>query len=116
MISKKDANYKANNPTISDYDPWLTYLDMNNLYANIPHPEKDFDWCTQEQIETFDVVDIPDDSKTAWICSGGWPKKNYPDNPHDYHSDLSFSRLSHGFYPLAPENKTITDEMLQYVS
>ena len=43
MISKKDANYKANNPTISDYDPWLTYLDMNNLYANIPHPEKDFD-------------------------------------------------------------------------
>ena len=49
MISKKDANYKANNLTISDYDPskpntWLTYLDMNNLYANIPHPEKDFDW------------------------------------------------------------------------
>ena len=68
MISKKDANYKANNLTISDYDPskpntWLTYLDMNNLYANIPHPEKDFDWWTQEQIETFDVLDIPDDSK-----------------------------------------------------
>lgn len=78
MISKKDANYKANNLTISDYDPsklntWPTHLDMNNLYANIPHPEKDFDWCTQEQIESFDVVDHYqiDDWKTAWICSGG---------------------------------------------
>lgn len=58
MISKKYA--KANNPTVSDYDPskpntWLSYLDMNNLYGtsmSMPLPERDFAWCTQDQIET----------------------------------------------------------------
>ena len=105
MISKKYA--KANNPLVSNYDSfkptsWITYLDMNNLYGtsmSMPLPEKDFAWCTQEQIENFNVLDVSDDSETGYILE---VDLEYPSSLHDAHSD----------YPLAPENKTVSDEML----
>ncbi|KAK3083783.1 hypothetical protein FSP39_003181 [Pinctada imbricata] len=102
MISKKFA--KANNPMVPDYDSskpntWLTYLDMNNLYGTSmsePLPERDFAWLSKEQIETLDVMNVSD---TGYILD---VDLEYPDYLHDTHSD----------YPLAPENKTITDDML----
>lgn len=62
-------------------------------------PEKDFAWCTPEQIETFDVMNISDDSDTEYILE---VDLQYPTSLHDNHSD----------YLLAPELKTITDGML----
>ena len=105
MISKKYA--KANNPMVSGYDPskpksWITYLDMNNLYGTSmsePLPEKDFDWLTNEQIENFDAIKVPDDSETGYIVECDLL---YPTHLHDEHSD----------YPLAPQNQIITDDML----
>ena len=105
MISKKYA--KANNPLVTNYDSfkptsWITYLDMNNLYGtsmSMPLPEKDFAWCTQEQIDDFNVMDVSDDSETGYILE---VDLEYPSSLHDAHSD----------YPLAPENKTVSDEML----
>lgn len=105
MISKKYA--KANNPSVSDYDPfkpntWLSYLDMNNFYGTsmpMPLPEIDFAWCTQDQVETLNVMHVPDDSETGYILE---VDLEYPDDLHDNHSD----------YPLAPENKIITEKML----
>ncbi|XP_061191773.1 uncharacterized protein LOC133200019 [Saccostrea echinata] len=105
MISKKYA--KANNPMVSDFDPskpktWLTYLDMHNLYGtsmSMPLPERDFAWCTPEQIDSLNVMNISDDSDNGYILE---VDLKYPDSLHDEHSD----------YPLAPENNTITDDML----
>lgn len=62
-------------------------------------PKKDFAWCTPEQIETFDVMNISDDSDTGYILE---VDPQYPTSLHDNYSD----------YPLAPELKTITDDML----
>lgn len=44
-------------------------------------------------------MDVPDDSETGYILKVGL---EYPDDLHDNHSD----------YPLAPENKIITEKML----
>lgn len=104
MISKKYA--KANNPMVSDYAPskpitWLSYyLDMNNLYGtsmSMPLPERNFAWCTQDQVETLNVMDVPDDSETGYILE---VDLEYPNDLYDDHSD----------YPLATENKIITEK------
>ena len=65
----------------------------------MPLPERDFAWCTQEPLETCNVMDIPNDSETGYILE---VDLKYPDDLHDNHND----------YPLAPENKIITDKML----
>ncbi|KAK3088565.1 hypothetical protein FSP39_020689 [Pinctada imbricata] len=105
MISKKYA--RANNPKVPDYDTtkpnsWISYLDMNNLYGTSmvnSLPERDFDWLNDKQLENFDVNVIPDDSETGYILE---VDIEYPEHLHDDHSD----------YPLAPENITVTNEMI----
>lgn len=37
------------------------------MSMSMPFPEKDFAWRTPEQIDEFDVMDIPGDSKTGYI-------------------------------------------------
>ncbi|XP_021341715.1 uncharacterized protein LOC110442433 [Mizuhopecten yessoensis] len=105
MISKKFA--QANNPMSPEYNPsnpntWLTYLDMNNLYGTSMSeslPEKDFAWLTPEQIAQFDVSNIDDNADTGYILE---VDLDYPVHLHDKHNE----------YPLAPENISITKDML----
>ena len=105
MITQKYA--EANNPEVPNYDKtkptsWILYLDMNNLYGTAmvdALPEKDFEWMNEEQITSLDVTSIPDDSNTGYVLE---VDLEYPTHLHDYHND----------YPLAPETKTVVDEML----
>jgi len=105
MISNRYA--KANNPYIQNYDPslpnnYITYLDANNLYGwamSQPLPTHDFAWLTDEEIEEFDVTEIPEDSEDGYILE---VDLEYPQELHDSHSD----------YPLAPEEMKISTEML----
>ena len=72
MITKKHA--VADNPLVEDFDEskptnYLMYLDTNNLYGwamSQKLPEKEFDWMTQHQLESFDVKSIPDKCKD-WL-------------------------------------------------
>ena len=66
---------------------------------SMPLPERDFAWFTREQLETFNVMDIPNDSEIGYTLQ---VDLEYPDDHLDYHND----------YSLTPENKIITDEML----
>jgi len=109
MISQKYA--KANNHMFPDYDKtkpssWITYLDMNNLYGTAmceSLPVKSFSWLDDHEIATFDVMSILDDSDTGYILE---VDLEYPFHLHDLHND----------YPLAPESKVITEEMLSSYS
>ena len=105
MITHKYA--KANNPKVPDYDEtapksWITYLDMNNLYGTAMEeslPEKDFTWMSEDEIATLDVTKIADDSDTGYFLE---VDLEYPAHLHDHHND----------YPLAPEPKMVTDDIL----
>ena len=105
MISNKYA--KANNPYLEDYDAsqptrYITYLDANNLYGDAMSrvlPTGDFCWMSEDQLATFDVMDVPDDSPTGYILE---VDLEYPKDLHNLHSD----------YPLAPENMTVTEDLL----
>ena len=98
MIAHRYA--KANNKYLPDYDEakensYITYLDANNLYgwAMIQDlPISDFKWSEERDIDTlikqgscFVKVDL-----------------EYPEELHDLHND----------YPLAPERKLVSSEML----
>ena len=104
-ITKKYA--KANNPKLDDYDDtkptnYLMYWDANNLYGwamSKKMPEKNFDWMTEEQLERFDVMQVPDDADTGYILE---VDLEYPEELHDLHND----------YPLAPESLVIEHENL----
>ena len=105
MITKKFA--EANNPYLDDYDPskpvnYLMYLDANNLYGwamSQKLPEKEFDWLTEQQLQTFDVTQIPDDAETGYILE---VDLEYPAEIHNLHSDL----------PVAPEQRKVTEDEL----
>ena len=106
MIGKKYAS--ANNPYVEGYkcnDPhiYLTYLDANNLYGwsmSRPLPQKNFlGWVTDDDIQNFDVNMVPDDADNGYILE---VDLQYPEELHDLHSD----------FPVAPENITITENML----
>ena len=64
-----------------------------------PLPQRNFKWVTDDGINNFDVGRISDDSKTSYILE---VDLQYPEDLHDLHSD----------YPLAPENVTVTEDML----
>lgn len=105
MISNKYA--KANNPYLQDYDAsqpneYITYLDANNLYGDAMSralPTGDFCWMTEDQLTTFDVMNISDESPTGYILE---VDLEYPKHLHNLHSD----------YPLAPENMAVTEDLL----
>ena len=105
MISKKYA--KANNKYLPNFNPSkpstnIILLDANNLYGwamRQPLPTGNFKWLTEDQVKDFDVMAIPFDSKTGYFLE---VDLDYPEHLHDKHSD----------YPLAPENITVTNEML----
>ena len=104
-ITKKYA--KANNPKQPTYDEtkptnYLMYWDANNLYGwamSKKLPEKDFDWMTEEQLERFDVMQVPDDAETGYILE---VDLEYPEELHDLHND----------YPLAPQTMKVPHEDL----
>lgn len=105
MITHRHA--KANNPLMSDYDPnqpknYIMYLDANNLYGwamSQALPVDGFKWMEKDEINNFNVKNIPDDCQDGYILE---VDLDYPSNLHDSHND----------YPLAPEKMQITDELL----
>lgn len=129
MISNRYAS--ANNPAIPDqYDPtkpasWIQYYDCNNLYGTAmveSLPFGGFRWLTEEEVSRFDLAAVPDegvriagtDEKDDVDAQGSASSTNetlgyflevdlhYPDELHDMHND----------YPLAPERKEPTDDMI----
>ena len=105
VVNKKYA--RANNVHVSGYDPtkpttWLTYLDMNNLYGTSmsePLPEKDFCWLDRSEIDTLDIMTVPDDAETGYILE---IDMQYPTALH----------RSHNCYPMAAERIKVTTDML----
>ena len=103
MVTHRFA--KANNSFLEDYDETkqdshIIYLDSNNLYGwamSQPLPVSDFQWV--DEIEDFNVNDIPDDSETGYILE---VDLTYPQHLHD----------GHNHYPLAPEHLKIKPSML----
>jgi hypothetical protein len=109
MISNKYA--KANNSYLPSHNPtqpstYITYLDANNLYGDAMSrvlPTGNFCWMSDQELTTFDVQRIPDDSSTGYILE---VDLEYPEELHDLHSD----------YPLAPEKMKVRDELLSNYS
>ena len=105
VITKKHAT--ANNPLVEGYDEtkptnYLMYLDANNLYGwamSQKLPEKEFDWMTDQQLDNFDVTEVPDDSDTGYILE---VDLHYPPDIHDHHNDL----------PVAPESMAVEEDEL----
>jgi hypothetical protein len=105
-ISHRHA--KANNPMVEGYDPskpktWIIYTDMNALYGGVmgrfPLPcdggteIDDVDACTAEF-----YMNLPDDGD---FCDFVLVDLDYPEHLHDLHNR----------YPLAPESKTVDQNM-----
>ena len=109
MITKKHS--KANNPYIKEnYDigkpvVYLMYLDANNLYGWAmcrAMPEKDFVWCTEQQLHDLNVMDIDERSSIGYFLE---VDLDIPVELHDLHND----------YPLAPEQRvTPLNELSPY--
>ena len=105
MISNRFS--KANNPYIPNFNPdeekkYIMYLDANNVYGwamSRPLPTHGFDWLTKEEIDELDVAQVPEDSEDGYILE---VDLRYPKHLHNLHND----------YPLAPEQKAVTSEML----
>ena len=105
VITKRWA--KANNPHVPDYDEkkpnsYIIYLDANNLYGwamSLPLPTHGFRWLSPSEIIDLDICSIPDEADVGYILE---VDLEYPSHLHDYHSD----------YPLAPEQLTVTEDML----
>ena len=105
MVSNRYS--KANNKYLKDYniDEESTYivpLDANNLYGwamSEPQPCSEFEWLNNEQIDKFDITQIPDETETGYILE---VNLDYPPELHNLHSD----------YPLAPESTLITEDQL----
>ena len=94
---------KANNPEMSDYDVnqqqnYLFYIDANNLYGyamSEPLPLRGFQWVDQEELETLDVLSIPEAGYVGYILE---VDLEYPRELHDIHND----------YPYCPEQLKTT--------
>ena len=69
-----------------------------------PLPYKDFRFLTEEEIQDFDVIkNITDQNGPGYVCQ---VDLEYPPELH----------LRHNAFPLAPENKTITKDILSPTS
>ena len=105
MITHRHA--EANNPEMGDaYDEekersYISYLDANNLYGWAmvqPLPEGDFRWDYERDADKL-IELYADNSKKGCIVKCDL---HYPSELHDLHND----------YPLAPERKLVTQDML----
>ena len=102
-IAKRHS--KANNEFFPDYDKnkpstFTSYLDMNNLYgwAMTEYlPYKRFEWL--ENIDKFDVMSINDKNPIGYFLE---VDLEYPKESHELHID----------FPLAPEKRTVSNDML----
>ena len=102
-ISKRYA--KANNKHMNDYDPkkpstFISYLDMNNLYGwamseYLPYGE--FEWL--ENVDKLDVMSLNEKSEIGYFLE---VDLEYPDELHELYNG----------YPLAPEKRVVTNDML----
>eukprot|EP01044_Picomonas_judraskeda_P004016 COSAG03_NODE_344_length_8812_cov_3.890049_4_plen_365_part_00 len=105
MISHRHA--EANNPEMGDgYDEtkehsYISYLDANNLYGWAmvqPLPEGDFQWEMERDADKLIEQYANNPERGAIVkCD-----LHYPTELHDSHND----------YPLAPERKLVTQDML----
>ena len=105
MISHRHA--EANNPEMGDgYDAskehsYISYLDANNLYGWAmvqPLPEGDFQWEMERDADKLIEQYANNPERGAIVkCD-----LHYPTELHDSHND----------YPLAPERKLVTQDML----
>ena len=97
----------ANNKYLKEYDETRTktsifYTDCCNLYGyamSQPLPYSNFQWLTDSEINNLDVMNYDVDLNHAMILE---VDLHYPKHLHDSHSD----------YPLAPEQLTVTSDML----
>ena len=105
MISHRYS--KANNPYLDNFDErerrkYIMYLDANNLYGYSMLqrlPKKDFRWLDKEEYEGIDWLNTTSDDDTGYILE---VDLKYPEKLHD----------SHNGFPLAPERKKVTVDML----
>jgi hypothetical protein len=106
MISNKYA--KANNKYMKSYDinkpnTYIQYLDANNLYGWAMSqflPVKNFKWLDNTNDFTKEkILSLKDDSETGYVFE---VDLEYPIELHDLHND----------YPLCPQNKIVTKDML----
>ncbi|VDI38859.1 Hypothetical predicted protein [Mytilus galloprovincialis] len=81
---------------------YLLYQDCNNLYGlalSIPLPTGEFKFLSEEERINFNVLDVGKCSDKGYVLE---VDLDYPKELHDLHSD----------YPLAPETKSVSDDML----
>ncbi|MES9881403.1 MAG: C2H2-type zinc finger protein [Sedimenticola sp.] len=107
-ISQISNRYKcANNPLLENYDPnvvtsYNMYYDANNLYGWAmcqPLPHSGFRFLDTEEVQDFDVKSVGQESDFGYILE---VTLSYPEHLHNMHNE----------YPLAPERKLFTDDML----
>ena len=105
VISHRHA--VANNKYLKNYDETqpktsILYTDCCNLYGyamSQPLPYSNFRWLIDNEIENLDVINYDADKDEGMILE---VDLHYPQQLHDSHAD----------YPLAPEELTITRDML----
>ena len=98
---------EANNKYMKNYNDkapskYIMYLDANNLYGWAMSqylPTGGFKWLKQSQIQKLDLSKYKETSKKGLILE---VDLEYPKELHNLHND----------YPLAPENVTVTKDML----
>lgn len=81
---------------------YLMYVDNNNLYGSsmcLPLPTGGFKFLKEEERNQFNLMEVQPNSNKGYILQ---VDLEYPEHLHDLHID----------YPLAPETKQISDEML----
>lgn len=108
VVTLGDRYAKANNPYLSSYDPtqehsYIITLDAINLYGYCLQsflPYGNFKWLRQDEIECFNLFDIPPDSTTGYFLE---VTLEYPKNEiQDFHND----------FPLAPQHIKVEMDML----
>ena len=105
MCQVSHKHVKANNKHLDNYNEnvtssYIAYLDANNLYgkAMSKHlPYKSFKWCN-DIINTEHVLNF-EDKHMGYVLE---VDLEYPKELHDLHSD----------YPLAPENMSVSANMV----
>ena len=104
MITHRHA--EANNPYMDSYDEnkehsYISYLDANNLYGNAmvqPLPISNFEWSDERDADQLINRYADNETEGCFVkCD-----LEYPEHLHDLHND----------YPLAPERKLVTQDML----
>lgn len=81
---------------------YLIYQDCNNLYGlalSMSLPIGDFKFLNEHERNNLNIMNVGECSDKGYILE---VNLDYPNELHNLHSD----------YPLAPESKSVTDEML----